>query len=137
MQLLHQNYQNLLHKYNLILMKFFGTFKVLWLILWFSEKGLQNDIQHVSKWMTQKKMSLNPTSYGGDGGFHPPLPFFKISLIAANNMVRNTWTFLNYILFKFRIKKISIFWGGTPLRPPWKIWDLFFEIWLRDFWKWY
>ena len=46
-----------------------------------------------------------------------PTIFFVITLITANYMVPNTWTFPKYILFKFRNKKIHIFIGGTPLRP--------------------
>ena len=46
---------------------------------------------------------------GGDGLFPLPLPtiFFVITLITANYMVLNTWTFPIYILFKFRNKEIS------------------------------
>ena len=48
----------------------------------------------------------------------PPTILSEIKLIEANEMVPNSLTFPNYILFKFRNKKIQFFVGGTPLRPP-------------------
>ena len=83
------------------------------------------------------KAFLNTILAGGEADSTPPTIFFVITLITANYMVPNTWTFPNYILFKFRNKKNSIFLGGTPLRPPWKFWDLFWKNWTRDFWKWH
>ena len=56
-----------------------------------------------------KQCCFNPTSYH----------FLLITLITANYMVPNTWTFPNYILFKFRRrKKLQFLVGGTPPRPP-------------------
>ena len=65
----------------------------------------------------QHYLTLLRTGWGVDSN-PPPTIFLVITLITAHYMVPNTWTFPNYVLFKFINKIFLIFLGDTPLSPP-------------------